>query len=190
MHACREHVLIPKLHRLMTDLRGSHALQTQQFPSRVENFLNLMLVTQNINIHVWDEIWQVMICCGNFFHFETANQKKNETQFSNPISTTDFFYEFKTDFVLDFHFARSFLEEKRKSNYWLITTLKWVNGKCSTCTQMIKSARNSLSLAEHRTLSESQLRDDPSTSDPRSQSSKTQINRKVVSCIQTINHKC
>jgi hypothetical protein len=58
-----------------------------------------------------------MICCGNFFHFETANQKKNETQFSNPISTADFFYEFKTDFVLDFHFATTFVEEEGKSNY-------------------------------------------------------------------------
>jgi hypothetical protein len=45
--------------------------------------------------------------------------------------------------------------------------VKWVNGKCSTCTQMAKSARNSPSLAERRTLSESQSRDDPSTSDPK-----------------------
>jgi hypothetical protein len=34
--------------------------------------------------------------------------------FPNPISTADFFYEFKTDFVLDFHFARTFLEKERK----------------------------------------------------------------------------
>lgn len=158
MHACREHILILKLHRLMTDSRGSHKLLPWILRSE-EEFSNLMLVTQAINIHVWNEIWQVVICCAKFFHFKTANQKKNETQFSNPISTADFFHEFKTDFC----WISILLEvlKRRKENPITNFGNLWAR-KCSICSQMAMSVP-AFSIA--LVLSESQSRDDPTSSD-------------------------
>lgn len=52
------------------------------------------------------------------FPFLTANQKENETKFPNPISTSDFFHEFKTVFLFS-------LPPQEKSNYKLFQNMTW-----------------------------------------------------------------
>jgi hypothetical protein len=99
------------------------------------------------------------------FSFRNSQSKEKWDTIFQSNFTADFFYEFKTDFLLDFHFARTSRREGRK-----IQLLTYQNSEVGKW-KMLNSGSGfdvctKIPIANWTSdLSESQSRDDPSSSD-------------------------
>lgn len=117
-------VNVLKLHRLMTDSRAFKRCN-KYFMSMVDNVGKTFFQFYACHNRHQHSHFKLHLTSRDLLRkvipFQAANQKKNETQFSNPIPNADFFHEFKADFFLVFHFA-GFFSKRKKKKIQLLTT--------------------------------------------------------------------
>lgn len=111
-------VNVLKLHRLMTDSRAFKRC-IKYFMSMVDNVGKTFFQFYACHNRHQHSHFKLHLTSRDLLRkvipFQAANQKKNETQFSNPIPNADFFHEFKADFSR-YPFCWIFLEAKEEEN--------------------------------------------------------------------------